>query len=306
MLVILFNMFIHLYTYSSGEIVTGQPHSTSKFLKYGYPGGILYSTTFSYLWGSRNIICHADRIRKSSGAKKHDETSKKNPSRSSTIIKFIRHSTENYPKSSKILFNIICPYIKIFQETKPRVFFLDSNRRFLKCVAGSWAPHPKGAIASGSPALSAVPREVRPGHPLPSWVKQPHRTGRGNAPGMPGKVIPMDLLVIPTGSQNLTSTNFGWFFFHTNAVKQLTEPKQGPMRFCFNLYFSYVCSPKKIKGWSLDKWEKVGSKSWNSCRCKVSWGWILERPLVEPWLIMIDWIVHCCQKIFPVSVPHGY
>lgn len=42
--------------------------------------------------------------------------------RSSTIIKFIRHSTENYPKSSKILFNIICPYIKIFQK-KTHGFF---------------------------------------------------------------------------------------------------------------------------------------------------------------------------------------
>ena len=247
MLVILFNMFIHLYTYSSGEIVTGQPHSTSKFLKYGYPGGILYSTTFSYLWGSRNIICHADRIRKSSGAKKHDETSKKNPSRSSTIIKFIRHSTENYPKSSKILFNIICPYIKIFQETKPRVFFLDSNRRFLKCVAGSWAPHPKGAIASGSPALSAVPREVRPGHPLPSWVKQPHRTGRGNAPGMPGKVIPMDLLVIPTGSQNLTSTNFGWFFFIQTLWNSSLSRNRDQWDSVLTFIFPTFVVPKKLK-----------------------------------------------------------
>lgn len=40
---------------------------------------------------------------------------------------------------------------------------------FLRCVAGSFAPQPNGAMASGSPALSAVPREVRPGQALPSW-----------------------------------------------------------------------------------------------------------------------------------------
>lgn len=133
--------------------------------------------------------------------------------RSSTIIKFIRHSTENYPKSSKILFNIICPYIKIFQETTG--FFLGSQRRFLKCVAGSWAPHPKGAIASGSPALSAVPREVRPGQALPSWVK-PHSRWKHHGclvrwylwSGWWSQRLP-----------NLTSTNFGWFFFIPRCEK---------------------------------------------------------------------------------------
>ena len=127
-----------LYTYSSGEIVTGQPHSTSKFLnnmailvesftQLPFPIFEDQKTSSATQIESGNLLVQRNMM-------KHP---RKIPvQRSSTIIKFIRHSTENYPKSSKILFNIICSYIKIFQK-KTHGFFLGSQRRFLKCVAGS-------------------------------------------------------------------------------------------------------------------------------------------------------------------------
>ena len=50
-------------------------------------------------------------------------------------------------------------------------------------MAGSLAPQPKGAMASGSPALSAVPREVRPGQALPSFTStRPYLMGKMGPP----------------------------------------------------------------------------------------------------------------------------
>ena len=108
--------------------------------------------------------------------------------------------------------------------------------RILKCVAGSLAPHPKGAIASGSPALSAVPREVRPGQALPSW---PCRWPSGD-----------DTYGLWWSQASQTLDQKLWMGFstkNTTLIVKLTEPMDHVMKGCnYVLPTTYVV-PKSLK-----------------------------------------------------------